>query len=465
MAAINCCTAARRPPAGARTPTCRPSRPWRTSPTPSPAGWGSSRTPPGGVTALHRHWCASPHDDCPGPGTGRCYDIGGRAGSGAFYTPRPLAEQVTDGALEALVYQPGPLQTGDEAEWRLRPSAEIIALTVGDIAVGSGAFSVAAVRYLAGRVVEAWAAEGVVGDLMAARRAVLRCVFGADVNEPAAELAKIALWLITYDPGQPNLSLDPQFVVGDSLLGITNLQQLAWMHVDAERGKTLHAKDPALVAFPRHLATCVTVLTRRRLVPNDGQEPTAEASIVQIALDVVTEISKPLADLATGAALASGCKTKEWERLSMEAAHLAAACKRPPPVGRSPVEVAMPVVYATLGVDLSAVHTAAQESGALFAVDTDTSRPVEADEVWHIADPTTDHLPTWALRDDLPRTWFMCGRLGDLGDAVQTRTLPASAVVCPGCLEQVEQVNALLASYLRVAAEGLRTVLAGEGVA
>ncbi|MCP9947203.1 hypothetical protein LUX33_01165 [Actinomadura madurae] len=50
-------------------------------------GLGILAHAPGGVTALHRHWCASPHDDCPGPGTGRCYDIGGRAGSGAFYTP------------------------------------------------------------------------------------------------------------------------------------------------------------------------------------------------------------------------------------------------------------------------------------------------------------------------------------------------------------------------------------------
>src|SRR5690606_33834143 len=135
-------------------------------------GLGILAHAPGGVTVLHRHWCAAPHNDCPGPGSGRRYQIGTQAGSGAFYTPRAIAEEVTDTTLEALVYEPGPLQTGDEAEWRLRTSAEIIALNVGDIAVGSGAFPVAAVRYLADRVTEAWAAEGVTGDLASARRAV-----------------------------------------------------------------------------------------------------------------------------------------------------------------------------------------------------------------------------------------------------------------------------------------------------
>lgn len=400
-------------------------------------GLGILAHAPGGVTALHRHWCVTPHDGCPGPGAGRLYTVGSQAGSGAFYTPRHLAEEVTNGALEALVYQPGPLQTDDEAEWRLRPSAEIIALTVGDIAVGTGAFPVAAVRYLADRVTEAWAAEGVTGDLTAARRAVLRCVHGADINEPAAELAKVALWLVTFDRTQPHPPLDRQFTVGDSLLGTINLEQLAWLHLDAERGKTLHAKDPARVAFPRHLATCVTVATRRLLQvkQHQGDRPAVEALILRTTVDILTEVGKPLGDLAVGASLASGCKKRAWDRLSMEAAHLAAAAwTHPAPVDWSPVPLTMPVVYAS-------------DSAVL--------------DIAHIADPTTDHLPTWGLRDEMPRTWFMCGRLADLGDTVYTRT--AAGEVCGNCQAQVTQVNAMLASYLRAAADGLRAAVADAG--
>ena len=70
-----------------------------------------------------------------------------RASTGTHYTPRFLAEQVAEGALEPFVYSPGPLQTADRSQWRLRPAEEILALRVADIAMGSGAFLVAACRY------------------------------------------------------------------------------------------------------------------------------------------------------------------------------------------------------------------------------------------------------------------------------------------------------------------------------
>ena len=41
--------------------------------------------------------------------------------TGTHYTPRFLAEQVVEGALEPLVYSPGPLQTADTKQWKLRP--------------------------------------------------------------------------------------------------------------------------------------------------------------------------------------------------------------------------------------------------------------------------------------------------------------------------------------------------------
>lgn len=404
---------------------------------------------PGGVTALGRHWCTASHQDCPGPGGGMEMRVPGQAASGAVYTPRSLAEQVTEGALEPLVYAPGPLQTGDRAKWRLKSSADIVALNVGDISVGAGVFPLAAVRYLADRVVEAWATEGVDGDLLTARRAVLRCVHGADINAPAVQLAKVALWLVTFDREQPHLLLDRQFTVGDSLLGITNLQQLAWMHLEAERGKDLHAGDPTLVAYPRHVATCSTVATRHLMKMKQRQPGSVETLIVQTATDLITEIGGQFADLVTGAYLAGStgstdnARGRSRDARCMEAARLAAATWVPPaPVDWSPVELAMPVVYA------------AQQAVAGTLDD--------PDPVWHIADPTTDHLTDGAFLSSAPsRTWFMCARLADVADVVCTRRTPDE--VCAECRDAVAHINALLGSYLRHAAEGLRAVFAAQG--
>src|SRR5690606_4284133 len=83
-----------------------------------------------------------------------------RRNTGTHYTPRFLAEQVVEGALEPLVYEPGPLQTADRNEWRLKSSEEILSLKVADIAMGSAAFLVAAARYLGDRLIEAWEKEG-----------------------------------------------------------------------------------------------------------------------------------------------------------------------------------------------------------------------------------------------------------------------------------------------------------------
>ena len=83
-----------------------------------------------------------------------------RAATGTHYTPRSLAEEVAEGALQPLVYRPGPLETSDSTQWRIRPSSQIKELKVADIAMGSGAFLVAACRYLADRLIEAWLAEG-----------------------------------------------------------------------------------------------------------------------------------------------------------------------------------------------------------------------------------------------------------------------------------------------------------------
>lgn len=185
-----------------------------------------------------------------------------RASSGTHYTPRRLAEEVVTHALDPLVHRPGPLETGDSSQWELRPSPEILALRVADIAMGSGAFLVAACRYLADKVVRALELEGdadallaaqhrtgqrTTGDaeadevLLRARRDVAQhCLYGVDINPLAVSMAKLSLWLITMDRERPFGFLDDRFACGDSLLGLTSLDQLEAAHIDAAKGRKLN---------------------------------------------------------------------------------------------------------------------------------------------------------------------------------------------------------------------------------
>ncbi len=183
-----------------------------------------------------------------------------RAATGAHYTPRSLAEEVVQHSLEPLIYRPGPLDTLDRDTWKLRPSTKILALRVADIAMGSGAFLVAACRFLADRLVEAWDVEGdteasralahrtvdsadaeVEGVLLRARRLVAEhCLYGVDINPLAVEMAKLSLWLVTMDRERPFGFLDDRLLCGDSLLGISSMQQLETLHLDPTAGRKLH---------------------------------------------------------------------------------------------------------------------------------------------------------------------------------------------------------------------------------
>ncbi|MEU0224754.1 DNA methyltransferase [Streptomyces sp. NPDC006284] len=177
-----------------------------------------------------------------------------RKNTGTHYTPRFLAEEVVLHALEPLVYEPGPLQTADTGEWRLKSADRILDLKVADIAMGSAAFLVAACRYLGDRLIEAWESEGR-ADAMAyragravdavtaadaeqdpvvveARRQIIEhCLYGVDINPMAVEMAKLSLWLVSMDPGRPFTFLDDRLVAGDSLLGVHDMDQIQSVHM------------------------------------------------------------------------------------------------------------------------------------------------------------------------------------------------------------------------------------------
>lgn len=164
-----------------------------------------------------------------------------RKNAGAHYTPKSLAEEVVLHALQPLCYAPGPHQAAGEASWKLKSSDEILDLKVADIACGSGAFLVAAARYLAERVVEAWTSEDPANaqrkDLYtrAIRQVVANCLYGADINDMAVEMCKLSLWLVSLDRDLPFSFVDDKVFLGNSLLGLTSLEQLRKLHIDPTR--------------------------------------------------------------------------------------------------------------------------------------------------------------------------------------------------------------------------------------
>ncbi|MEU7380216.1 DNA methyltransferase [Streptomyces sp. NPDC042207] len=177
-----------------------------------------------------------------------------RKNTGTHYTPRFLAEEVVLHALEPLVYEPGPLQTADTAEWRLKSADQILDLKVADIAMGSAAFLVAACRYLGDRLIEAWENEGRTDAMVyragraveavtaadaeqdpvvveARRQIIEHCLYGVDINPMAVEMAKLSLWLVSMDPERPFTFLDDRLVCGDSLLGVHSMEQIQGVHM------------------------------------------------------------------------------------------------------------------------------------------------------------------------------------------------------------------------------------------
>jgi hypothetical protein len=191
-------------------------------------------------------------------GTMYVTQTGAKRDSGTAYTTRDLAEEVVEHALEPLVYEPGPADGTECADWKLRTVQELLDMKVCDPAVGSGAILVAACRYLAKRLVEAWIlarmpeAEGDPHEVfVAACRAVAdRCVYGVDRDPMAVEMAKLSLWLVTLSKERPFSFLDHAVKAGDSLLGITDLEQLRHLHMDPATGRRRQlaiGEDPAIV--------------------------------------------------------------------------------------------------------------------------------------------------------------------------------------------------------------------------
>ncbi len=182
-----------------------------------------------------------------------------RRSTGTHYTPTSLTEPIVQFTLEPVVYT-GPAEGLPRKQWTLKSPADLLKLKVCDMACGSGAFLVAAARYLAARLQEAWGLAGAfqpgaprrspdgfvsqggpeedliplepeARETYALRAVAQRCLYGVDVNPLAAEMCKLSLWLLTLAKGKPFTFLDHAIKSGDSLIGVS-LQQLDAFHLD-----------------------------------------------------------------------------------------------------------------------------------------------------------------------------------------------------------------------------------------
>ncbi|WP_329050008.1 N-6 DNA methylase [Amycolatopsis sp. NBC_01488] len=227
-----------------------------------------------------------------------------RKNAGAHYTPKSLAEEVVLHALQPLCYSPGPRDTAAEEQWKLKSSDELLELKVADIACGSGAFLVAAARYLSERVVEAWTTEDPTNsgrkDLYtrATRQVVANCLYGADINDMAVEMCKLSLWLVSLDRDLPFSFVDDKVFNGNSLLGLTKIDQLRWLHIDPAkaRGETFHGRLIDVDTILRRAAE----IRRRLLEEIDETHPVRNSTAKRRQLAQFREVTSNLRKLAHG---------------------------------------------------------------------------------------------------------------------------------------------------------------------
>ncbi len=188
---------------------------------------------------------------------------GARKATGSFYTPQPIADYLVRRALGPLVRDAAP--------------DRILQLRIVDPAMGSGAFLVAACRFLAHEYESALVRSGAchaadIGDADRAgiRRTIAeRCLYGVDLNPMAVQLARLSLWLATLAADRPLSFLDHRLQVGDSLLGtwLTHLRRAPSSRRRREGHDRLPLFDDAAIATA--LREALPIRFALETTPND----------------------------------------------------------------------------------------------------------------------------------------------------------------------------------------------------
>jgi hypothetical protein len=242
-----------------------------------------------------------------------------RRRSGSHYTPRALTAPIVQRTLGPVFDALGP-----------RPShAQILGLAVCDPAMGSGAFLVAACRWLGDKLYDVWQRDGGRDkplevarispdddERVVARRLVAQhCLYGVDKNPFAVDLARLSLWLETLAREHPFTFLDHCLREGDSLVGVSRAQMERVALVEAPRKS---APDLGLVGkrirdgLTRAQADRAAI---RRLALSDD---TGEKRRLLDEANAAVAFARQLGDALVGAFFAetsAGARKKSAERL------------------------------------------------------------------------------------------------------------------------------------------------------
>ena len=275
------------------------------------------------------------------PGTFHFVPGPGRKGSGSFYTPRALVQDLVRHTL-------GPLVEGKSA-------AEIERLRVLDPACGSGHFLVEAMRFLGQALHQAYVEEyggkappefrSTTGqewdtnwrasdeEARAAnsearawckRRIAERCLFGVDLNPTAVQLARVALWIESMAGDRPLTYFQHHIRCGNSLLG-TWMERLEEPPLPGKGFNRHQAPLPLQESVRQAIRQAARLrrlidetrpedLLREGIQPESTQEQRYKESLRQRA-DSILAAAKLLFDLRSASAFVSEI-WREWDTLT-----------------------------------------------------------------------------------------------------------------------------------------------------
>ena len=226
-----------------------------------------------------------------------------RKATGSFYTPRAVTSYLVRRTLD-------PLIAG-------RSSDAILSLRILDPAMGSGAFLVAACRYLAEAAEQALIREGYwhPHDITGSDRALLRrqiasrCLYGVDLNPMATQLARLSLWLATLSANRPLSFFDHHLVVGNSLVGASPDD----VHRQPPRGRQRSGRAEALPLFDA-ADLCSTVAGSVAVRLQLDAEPDDSATVVREKERILTTLMADRSSLRRWlSALDLWCAAWFWE--------------------------------------------------------------------------------------------------------------------------------------------------------
>ncbi len=146
-----------------------------------------------------------------------------RKTTGSYYTPPELVAELIKSALE-------PVLADRLAARPKEPEKAILAIRVCDPACGSGHFLLAAARRLGKELARVRSGEDEPAPERvreAVRDVISHSIYGVDKNPLAVDLCRVALWLESHTGDKPLTFLDHRIRLGDSLVGVFDLDALA----------------------------------------------------------------------------------------------------------------------------------------------------------------------------------------------------------------------------------------------